>query len=276
MKPRAAIPDALAVLPLVQGMDGESSPFTLARNVPALVARSLADESQNTRVALISPIDYARHAGSYRIVPGIAVSTRAAAGVARVRVRPDARMIQTLAVDPRVTTDIVLASVLVAEKYPAATEAARKLPTIMPVPDTATVDFATCDAVLDYHPWLSTTPGEAGFSFDLYEEWADLTGLPWVSAFWVMREEEGEEAWSQALVSARDRGVSLVERIGQDAGRARGIPAVAAVSHLQSFSYDLGQEQQEALQEFFQYAYYLGIITDVPDLTFFDPLERVE
>lgn len=276
MKPRAAIPDALAVLPLVQGLDGGNSPFTLARDVPALVARSLADEAQNTRVALISPIDYARHAGSYRIVPGIAVSTRAAAGVARMRIRPDARLIKTLAVDPRATTEVVLASVLVTEKYPAATEAERKLPTIIPVPDTAKVDFGTCDAILDYHPWLSTAPGAAGFSFDLYEEWTDLTDLPWVSAFWVMREEEGEEAWARVLVSARDLGVSLIERIGQDAGRAHGIPADAAVSYLQSFSYDLGQEQQEALQEFFQYAYYLGIISDVPDLIFFDPSERVE
>ena len=276
MKPTAAIPDALAVLPLVQGLGGDDSPFSLVRRAPALVARALADETQNTRLGLISPIDYARHAGPYRIVPGIAVSTRTATGVARLRVRPDAHAIRTLAVDPRATSEIVLASVIIAEKFPAASESARKLPTIVPVADAVTKDFSSCDAVLEYHPWPAKPKRTGDFVLDLYEEWSDLTDLPWVSAFWAVREEEGEESWLAALESARDTGVSVLERIGKDAAVQRQVPTAETDAHLKAYTYDLGEEQQDALRVFFQYAFYLGILNDVPELAFFDPTEREE
>jgi len=276
MKPAAAIPDALAVLPLVRGLDADDSPFSIIRHVPAIAARALADESLNTKIGLISSIDYARHAGSYRIVPGIGVSSRMASGVARVRVKPDARAIRTLSVDPRATAEVVLASVLIAEKFPAADGSATKLPTIVPVGDAASTDFSSCDAVLEYYPWPIPTRAAEGFSFDLYEEWADLTDLPWVSAMWVVREEEGEEAWIRALEAARDTGVSNLERLASDEAAIRRLPQEDVIGHLQTFTYDLGTEQQDSLREFFQYAFYLGILNDVPELAFFDPKEKEE
>lgn len=276
MKPTAAIPDALAVLPLVQGLGGDDSPFSLVRRAPALVARALADETQNTRLGLISPIDYARHAGSYRIVPGIAVSGRMSAGAARVRVRPDARSIRTLAVDPRATSEIVLASILVAEKFPAADGSAHQLPTIVPVADPTAGSLTSHDAVLEYHPWPGQSPDTSGFSFDLYEEWADLTDLPWVSAMWVVREEDGEQPWVNALTSARDAGQKDLKRLAAVAATVHHLSPSDAHDHLQHYIYDLGEEQQDSLREFFQYAFYLGILKDVPEIVFFDPTEKEE
>jgi predicted solute-binding protein len=274
MRPRAAVPDALAALPLVQGLDADGGLFTLGRDVPARVARALADESDLTKVGLISPIDYARHAGSYRIVPGIAVSTRVATGTARVRVRGDARSISTLAVDPRVTSETVLAAVLTAEKFSASTEAERRLPTIVPVASAVRTDFTSADAILEYHPWPDPPGHEDEFSLDLYEEWTDLTDLPWVSAIWVTREEDGEASWVKELSDARDRGVSIIDRIGHDAAIAHGLAPARTVDVLRSFEYTLGPDQEDSLREFFQYAFYLGILKDVPDLTFVDPSER--
>jgi chorismate dehydratase len=276
MRPRAAVPDALAFLPLVQGLEADGGPFTLARDVPARVARALADESDQTKVGLISPIDYARHAGSYRIVPGIAVSTRVATGTARVRVRSDARAIRTLAVDPRVTSETVLAAILVAEKFSASNESEQRLPTIIPVAAPEATELTSADAVLEYHPWPGRAGHEQEFSFDLYEEWSDLTELPWVSGLWVMRVEDAEASWTEALRNARDLGCSLIDRIGQDAARARGLAAERTLDVLGSFSYDLQAEQEDALREFFQYAFYLGILKDVPDLAFVDPSERAD
>lgn len=276
MKPTAAIPDALAVLPLVEGLGGDDGPFTLARRAPSLVARSLAEETHNTRLGLISPIDYARHAGSYRIVPGIAVSSRLPAGVARVRVRPDARAIRTLAVDPRATSEIILASILVAEKFPAADGSAQQLPTIVPVPDATADGLTTHDAVLEYHPWPEPRATSSEFSFDLYEEWADLTDLPWVSAMWVVREENGEEAWVRALTAARDAGQQDQRRLVSEAASSLHLSPTDVQGHLLSFEYEMGEEQQDSLREFFQYAFYLGILKDVPEIVFFDPTEKEE
>lgn len=274
MRPRAAVPDALAALPLVQGLDADGGLFTLGRDVPARVARALADESDLTKVGLISPIDYARHAGSYRIVPGIAVSTRVATGTARVRVRNDARAIRTLAVDPRVTSETVLAAILTAEKFSASIESERRLPTIIPVASAEQTDLTTADAILEYHPWPDPRGHENEFSLDLYEEWTDLTDLPWVSALWVMREEDGDASWVNELTEARDRGLSILDRIGHDAAMARGLDSARTTDVLRSFEYALGPEQEDSLREFFQYAFYLGILKDIPDLAFVDPSER--
>lgn len=274
MRPRAAVPDALAALPLVQGLEAEGGLFTLGRDVPARVARALADEADQTRVGLITPIDYARHAGSYRIVPGIAVSTRVATGTARVRVRGDARAIRSLAVDPRVTSETVLAAVLIAEKFTASSEAERRLPTIIPVASPEQTEFTAADAILEYHPWPDAPGHPTEFSFDLYEEWSDLTDLPWVSALWVTREEDGEASWVKELTDARDKGLSIIDRIGHDAAVGRGLAPARTTDVLRSFEYVFGPEQEDSLKEFFQYAFYLGILKDVPDLAFVDPAER--
>jgi chorismate dehydratase len=276
MRPRAAIPDALAVLPLVQGLDAEGGLFTLGRDVPARVARALADTADLTKIGLITPIDYARHAGSYRIVPGIAVSTQRPTGTARVRVRRDAHAIRTLAVDPRVTSETVLAAILIAEKYPAPDESARRLPTILPVASPDATELSAADAILEYHPWPDSPGHPDEFSFDLYEEWSDLTDLPWVSALWVVREEDAETAWVEALTEARDRGLTIIDRIGHDAALSHGTSPGSTEEVLRSFSFMLEEEQEAALHEFFQYAFYLGILKDVPDLAFVDPTERVE
>ncbi len=274
MRPRVAVPDALAVLPLVQGLDAEGSLFTLGRDVPARVARALADVTDLTKVGLISPIDYARHAGSYRIVPGIAVSVRSATGTARVRVHRDARAIRTLAVDPRVTAETVLAAILVAEKFPASSESERRMPTIIPVASPEAADLSTADAILEYHPWPAPVTHQDDFSFDLYEEWSDLTDLPWVSAIWVMRAEDAQPAWTKALAEARDRGLAMLDRIGHDSALARDLSPDLTTDYLRRFTFDLGEEQADALREFFQYAFYLGILKDVPELTYVDPSER--
>lgn len=275
MKARCAAPDALSVLPLLHGLNDPDGPFEVVRDWPSQVAMDLAREQANTRVALISPFDYARHGGPYRIVPGIAVSAPEATGIASLRVRPDARSIHTLAADPRAAADIILATIVIAEKFSASGDDRKKV-AIVPSPDPSAVTFDRCDAILEYHPYPSAPGLSEGFVLDLYEEWKDLTGFPHVTGLWVFREEDGQDAWVQSLTDAAGAGVTMRERIARDEALRRGADAPAFVSQIGALSYEFGEAQESSILELYEYAFFHGLVGDIPDLRYFDPSERGE
>ena len=44
----------------------------------------------------------------------------------------------------------------------------------------------------------------------------------------------------------------------------------SASRYLSNFSYEFGELEQESMSEFMKYAYFHGILPDVPDLNFFE------
>jgi predicted solute-binding protein len=75
MKSRLAASDALYMKPLLFGLDRTDSPFDLVTDFPAINSLKLSERSDGIRNAFLSPIDYARHGGEYRIVPNICVAS---------------------------------------------------------------------------------------------------------------------------------------------------------------------------------------------------------
>ena len=67
MKSRLAASDTLYLKPLLFGLDRRESPFDLDIDIPAKNAIKLSERSDGIRNAFLSPIDYARHGGEYRI-----------------------------------------------------------------------------------------------------------------------------------------------------------------------------------------------------------------
>jgi len=97
------------------------------------------------------------------------------------------------------------------------------------------------------------------FQFDLGEIWNSRTGLPFVFAVCAVRQEYAErnrneiEEIHQELLTCRLLGQQRLEEIcGLVAPR---IPMTTDACHayLQAMEYDLGQEKQKALEEFFSY-----------------------
>ncbi len=108
------------------------------------------------------------------------------------------------------------------------------------------------------------------FTLDLVEEWNDLTDLPYVHGFWVGREEELLEEEAQGLLTAKKNGILLREQIAQAVAQQQNFPLNEMTQYISSFSYDFGEREEESLAEFIHYAYYLGVIGDVPEIRFFD------
>ena len=88
--------------------------------------------------------------------------------------------------------------------------------------------------------------------FDLGEEWARWTGLPFTFAAWGVRSsapKSEREEFTRTLGSALDHGLS---RLPEIAIRRRdlGLPDNEVIAYLQGFTYRLGSEEEKAVSEF--------------------------
>jgi predicted solute-binding protein len=216
----------------------------VVRENPSIVSRNLVAGAYVAGFA--APLDFARNASLYRIIPGSGVASAEANGVLTIRFREGARSINTLAVSPISSTDIILARLLLSEKFGLA-------PTIVPVDGPVEAMLAKADAALIASLTLRPDhPDEEGL--DLVEEWIDATGLPYV----------------HGIIAARD---GILQDSEINALSAVGLPPISVSSPLADddaqvspFTYGLNEEILDGLKEFLQYAYFHGILPDVPDL----------
>lgn len=266
---RLGISDALYLQPLAAGLGTSDFPFELLRDLPAKLSYEMNEHTGNLRCAFLSPIDYGRRGGDFRIVPGVGVSSSSPTGTSRLFVRPDARNIDTVAVDLRVTSDIVLARIILSERYPNLPSDAARLKVIPMMPDLPAM-LARADAALLGHAERSLPPQHEVFSLDLVQEWYELTGLPFVHGLWVAREEDLNNDVVEALVTSRDAAPGAAAALAQELESSTGVPAAAYEAYFSAFSYSLDTPQIGSLEEFFHYSFYLGVLPDKPDLNFFD------
>lgn len=263
------VPEASYLKPLIYGLGGSSGGLQLHVDVPAQLALTLQRRTEPLRCAFLSPIDYARHGGDYLIVPGVCVASSGQTNTIKLYINPSVRRIDRIAVDVRVTSEIILAKILLAEKFPNLTPDARKLQF---VPMTANRDemLRKADAalVVNFHP----VPPEAGepFSLDLADEWSDLTGFPYVHGFWVGHDEPEANLAAELLVGAKDLGMTRLEQISQSVSRERRLGLNECKQYLAGFRYEFGEDEQQGLSEYIQFAYFHGVLPDVPDLNFFE------
>lgn len=116
------------------------------------------------------------------------------------------------------------------------------------------------------------------FTYDLAEEWVQLTGKSFVFAFWAMREQALAEIPSATELAAvfkhsRDHGLEL-QNLAQIAlhwaGRL-GLSEADVVSYLQhNIHYYLDPDCLEGLQLFYRYASEYGLLPSAPPLRFLD------
>jgi predicted solute-binding protein len=268
MKSRLAVSDAIYLKPLLFGLDRPESPFELVTDFPANNSLKLSKRTEGIRNAFLSPIDYARHGAEYCIVPDICIASSNGTGTIRLIMKSDIRNIESIAIDVRYTAEVILANIILKEKY--RNESSNQNLQFIPMMPDANAMLAKADAALIINEIQGPKESPGTFTLDLVEEWNDMTDLPYVHGFWVGREEEmqGEEA--QALSAAKRNGILIRSQIAQDIARQRSLPLEEVNRYVSAFSYDFGEREEESLSEFMHYAYYHGVIGDVPEIRFFD------
>jgi predicted solute-binding protein len=265
---RLGVPEAAYLQPLLLQLPSEVQLHTDAPAQLALKFRDRIPPLDEAGCAFLSPLDYARHGADYRILPGSAVSSSAPNGSIRLYVKSGLSNISSVAVDVRFTSEIILARIILMEKFP---NLASREGNIQFIPMMAGLHgmLAKADAALIVNPTPLSHRSDI-FALDLVEEWNDLTELPYVYGFWVGRDESEEDP-----ILGRLRSAFSVDDIRRKSAAAR-IAQRYSISHsdaedyLAAFSYLFGKEQKESLSEFIHYAFYHGVIPDVPEINFFE------
>src|SRR5262245_29595935 len=175
MKTKIGIPSTMYCLPLVTALGSETKLDLEVAAFPDL-AQKLRQGDINA--AFVSPIEYARESSEYRIIPALAISSRAGVGL---YCRKGLRDISTVAADPAFVSEIVLARIVLAEEF-------ERVPAIVPMVGSLDQMLARADSALvagDALPLsLKTNPD----CIDLAELWSEMVDLPFVHGFLAARE----------------------------------------------------------------------------------------
>ena len=258
---RLGVPSAFYAKPLTVHL-AERDLFARQVDVPAQHAVRLRE--QDLEAAFLTPIDYARDSSEYRIVPGVGVSSASATGTISLVFHDELHTINTVAIDPSSSSEIVLAKIILAEEYELEPKFQPFLGPLDRALTQADAVLLTGDASLRE---ISTHPNR----IDLVEAWNQLTGLPYVHGFWCGADEALNPEEVQWLLQGAYSGRASLDTIAGDLPHG----AFPSFSHsdmfdyLYAFSYDLNDEDLDGLREFLRYAFYHGVTPDVPELRFY-------
>ena len=261
MKPRLGAVSYLNTRPLVFALERDGSPFALSYSVPSRCADDLACGAVD--VGVIPSIEYARSTEPYCIVPGIGIGARGAVLTVRLYHRGAVDKITSVALDLSSRTSVALVRILLRERYgldPTFIDAAPDLEAMLASADAALLIGDPVFAALD----------GAHSSLDLGTEWSELTGLPFVFAFWAGRKDALDPVLVRALIAAKEEGLRHIDDIARAYhGERPGDLALYAHYLREHIDFDLDAAALAGLRTFYDQAAAHGLIAAAPDLRFY-------
>lgn len=237
--------------PLIHEFDRLAPQAELLLDVPSRLAEQLA--AGELDVALIPVIEYFR-AGSYSLVPNIAIASRGPVLSVTLFSRKSWNEIRRVALDVGSRTSAALTQILLQKRYGVT-------PEILPLALEQHAEDVDADAVLliGDRAMRACLPGFA-HAYDLGQEWFDWTGLPFVYAVWAVREGADLVGVELALAEAKRRGLEAVGRIAQDEAPRLNLDAGFCRRYLANIlHFDLGPREQAGLHHFYMLACELGL-----------------
>src|SRR5262249_46173919 len=97
--------------------------------------------------------------------------------------------------------------------------------------------------------------------YDLGQGWRDLTGLPFVYAGWLAREESASNAMTALLTQAKAWGLARLEELAVRWAQQMNLPLERCQDYLiRVMNYDLTPEQMEGLVAYQRKCYEQGLV----------------
>ena len=211
------------------------------------------------------PIEYFRHPGS-TIVSDACIVCRGPVRSLKLYGRVPPEQIRTLALDEGSRTSAALTRILLEERF-------GLTPQIERLPIGASVGDTAADAVMLIGDRGMLAPeGRFHFVWDLGEEWARWTGLPFVFAMWIARPGVNLDGLDQVLAAARDEGEQRLEEIARLAAPEVGIPRAASASPISATisSSIWGSASGAGCEAFWECAARHGLAPAGGELVFYD------
>jgi predicted solute-binding protein len=251
----------LNVRPLVYGLSGRPD-VELRFDVPSECARLL--DIGEIDLGMIPSIAYLDRPGD-RIVPGVAIGSDGPVASVALYARRPMSDVRTIALDTSSRTSAVLVRILCRRVFGIS-------PTFVPHPPDLPSMLARADAALligDAALFLDHRAFGAR-KWDLGQLWTDLTGLPFVWAFWSGRPDAAPPDTVAVLQAAAREGTRNLDEIAR-AYRPDDPPGQrTAITYLHSnMVYALGDRAIDGLQTYYREAAGIGIRGAARELVFF-------
>lgn len=240
--------------PLVYRLGETDARLSVRFDVPSRCAALLHEHAID--VGLIPSIEYA--AGrAYRVVPEVAVASNGAvASVALFTARP-VSAIRTIATDTSSRTSVALLRVLCARHF-------QIQPRLELMEPDLPAMLERCDAALIIGDRaLFIDHAALGVQkIDFGEQWRDLTGLPFVYAFWAGWPDALEERDVARLREVKADGAAHPDAVARAYfGADEAKVAIGARYLRENVRFDLGEAELAGLRRFYQYAGELGLVS---------------
>ena len=237
---------------------GEVGPDIQTRFLPpAQVADLLA--TGDLDVGLIPSIEVQRIPG-LRVLPGLCVAATREVRSVLLLSRCSIRQIQRLALDENSRTSATLVRILLRENFGIDPECLTATPRLANM-------MAEADAALVIGDPALAVDRRGLYVLDLAAAWHELTGRPFVFAVWAVRKGIDISPWQDVFHRSLARGKSEMEVLIQEAAMEMALSVEAIREYLtQCLSFELGQAEQEGLEEFYQRAFTEGLIERVRPL----------
>ncbi|MDT5062430.1 MAG: chorismate dehydratase [Acidobacteriota bacterium] len=223
---------------------------------PARCAEMLARAQVDA--ALVPVIEYQR-IPDLLVVPGVCIGSRQSVRSVVLVMREELkelRNVRKVALDNSSRTSAALVQIIFREFLgfePEWTESA---------PDVASMLRENDAALIIGDPGM-TFSRERVVVYDLAELWREHTGLGFVFAMWMAREDELERVHGIDFAGARDEALAHVEEIASVYSGAIGLSSDEIKSYLlENISYDLDEELRAGLDLFYRLAHKHRIISE--------------
>jgi chorismate dehydratase len=278
-KHKISIVQYLNSIPLAWGIleGAQKDSFEPILSTPAECADQLSDGRVD--IGLIPSIEYQRIQGS-KIVPGPVVAAfNRVRSVILISILP-LWQVKTVAFDRGSRTSVTLARIIFKDFY-------RTRPHFQPSEPDLSRMLAQSDAALiigdpalkfvednerpeaeRQRPLLRLGPQPLQV-FDLAERWKFLTGLPFVFAFWAVRQGFHDSNIADKLQQSRDFGVANIPQISERYSATVGLKKEFVQDYLeQNVYYYMNDACLEALRLFYEKAAEVGAIPSVKKVRF--------
>ncbi|MBT5877030.1 MAG: menaquinone biosynthesis protein [Candidatus Latescibacteria bacterium] len=236
--------------------------FDLAYDVPSECASKL--DQGISDLGIIPSIEYARRKPPYRIVPDISISSKGPVGSIFLFHRGALARIESVALDTSSRTSVALAQVILKDKYGLDIVAVPHPPDLDAMLESADAALVIGDPALEY----TDRPEDR---LDLGREWTELTGLPFVYAFWAGHEGAVSKDEVRKLIKSKDLGLDCLGEIANEYAVTHRHPVSLYKAYLSDhLQYPFGPDEQAGLKEFYRRAHRIGLIESEPALRFYE------
>jgi chorismate dehydratase len=250
--------------------------YDIESMMPAQCAERLANGTADLGLV---PVAALADSNRLQVVPGCAIASKGAIRSLLLVIRANSGLqgVRSIAADTSSRATLAYVQVMARHFW--------QIPaTFMPHPPDLDAMLAACDAALligdpallalEDRARRQQRTGEELLYLDLGAEWHKLTGLPWISAVWGVREgslhspAERDQLVSD-LIASRDAGLAHIDDLADEWAMHIDVPRATIHAYLsQNIHYILDQECMEGLQRFYELAAACKVLPPVTGISF--------